>query len=97
MEATGAESPVVGTWALSFTFSGDETRTGEWHIEGDGTFEGHSSGDWVISGDAVTLTFDNGTIYIGTIVNGNFMSGTMVSGIDGSTGTWEATKTSNTP
>jgi hypothetical protein len=84
---------VVGTWQLSFDWDcTGQGQPGSFTFRPDGTFTdgGGSVGNYTLSGTQITLRYDNGTTYTGT-VSGTTMSGEMVA-FDGATGCWTATK-----
>ena len=53
------------------------------------------SGTYAVVGDNITITYDGGTVYTGTI-SGDTMSGTMIS-YAGLTGCWDAVRVDDVP
>ena len=94
--STTSMSDVVGKWSINFDWDCDgNASSSTWSIRNDGTFEsGSSSGTWTQVANEITLTFPNGTTYIGTIdLAGDFLEGTMI-GYTGSDGCWDAERIS---
>ena len=88
-----ARSRAVGTWPLTYDWActGSE-QTGVFYLYEDGTFadDTEATGTWVLSGDQITMAYEGGTVYTGTLGEGE-MSGTMVA-FDGATGCWNASR-----
>ena len=102
--APGAPGVMNGTWNLTYTWSDEDTGYSTWTITAGAVVGTFTSGDG-FSGitlcnpkkSAVNIIYSSGTRYRGTIdVSGTAMSGTMT-GSDGSTGTWSATKAPAAP
>lgn len=95
----GKDADPVGKWFLIVDRGCDgSTSNYIWHIYAKGSFNDESggSGTWAVSKDDITLSYDNGTNYGGT-VNGDSMSGTMTFVGTGGTGCWTAMRTSTVP
>ena len=89
----------VGTWSLDYTYTGLPTSTAIIHIHSNGTYIFEvfgSTGTWSVDGDTITMNGSMGSIYTGTVENDNAIDGTFVAS-DGKTGTWHASKISDTP
>lgn len=82
---------VMGAWTLYFDWAPTDTYySSTLTLNADYTFDTGDSfaGMWSFVEGQLTLSFDNGTSYVGT-GDGTYLSGTMT-GYDGSTGIWYA-------
>jgi hypothetical protein len=89
-----AAMKLVGTWDLSYTWTGSSESSTAFTLSWDYTWtdDQNYSGTWSLEGTTFTRTFDSGTVYTGTVDStGTTMSGTMVAW-NGNTGVWDATK-----
>jgi hypothetical protein len=87
---------IVGTWDLTYDWSCNGTvGYAQWYIYADGTFATSTgyTGTWTLFGDQVTMYYDMGTTYWGTVASRCiYMSGEMESAT-GTPGCWWADKT----
>lgn len=89
----------VGTWAASWDNGCNGTDgSSELHlyINGTSTDSFGNTGRWTTVEDVLTINYDSGAIWNGTIVNNNAVAGRFTDAAGG-TGCWSATKLSDTP
>ena len=89
----------VGTWVISWDWECDGSAgLTLWHIFTGGSFidDFGGGGTWAVDRSDITLTYDSGNIYGGT-VDGDSMDGTMIQAGTGRSGCWAAERSSHTP
>ncbi len=91
---------VTGRWTVTYNWNCDEsTGTAEWTINADGTFvtieNDPQQGSWTLQNTAITLTYQSGTVYNGTVdAAGTSMQGTMLD-FSNVSGCWTATRSAS--